>query len=180
LLDSKGDDLEAKRVWARQMRLVFSNYVPKIKDDPPIYGEPMIKPDGSLNKPYFEPTLEDIKKVALEIEGKRKNKTTERARLVAGIAKHGCGKWHEIQVEFLPEIEKSADIQMLAKRLLGAQSLKRYNGWKGALADIESEYEKNKAIGLKFNQWKGNQLVYDTAGLVARELGLLADDLNDD
>jgi len=121
-----------------------------------------------------------LKKVALEIEDKRKNKSTERARLIAGIAKHGCGKWHEIQVEFLPEIDKSADIQMLAKRLLGAQSLRRYNGWKGILADIENEYEKNKAVGLKFGQWKGNQLVYDSAGLVAKELGLQADDVKED
>jgi len=40
---------------------------------------------------------------------------------------------------------------------MGRQSLVQYINakWKGTLADIEREYERNKAIALKYNCWKG-------------------------
>jgi hypothetical protein len=48
--------------------------------------------------------------------------------------------------------------------------LQLYRGWKGNDADIKREYQRNKAIGLKYDTWKQGVLVYDDEGKVEKEL----------
>src|SRR4051794_26707219 len=55
---------------------------------------------------------------------------------------------------------------------MGRQSLVQYieECWKGNAADVTKEYEKNKALGIKFDCWKGGVLVNDTEGRVLQAL----------
>lgn len=50
--------------------------------------------------------------------------------------------------------------------MMGRQSLVDYNNWKGDEKMIKFEYQRNKAIGLHLNHWKGGVLVNDDEGKV--------------
>jgi len=58
-------------------------------------------------------------------------------------------------------------------RLVGRQNLQRYKGWKGDEAAIQKEYEKNYALGMKYNAWKSGVLVADDEGHVENALNQL-------
>lgn len=67
-------------------------------------------------------------------------------------------------------IETPQELRLKTIRLIGRQNLQLYKNWKGSEEDIKREYERNKAIGLKFGCWKNNCLVYDDDGKVLNEL----------
>lgn len=61
-------------------------------------------------------------------------------------------------------------IKAKANRMMGRQSLADYVNWKGDEKMIEFEYQRNKAIGLHLNHWKGGVLVNDDEGKVKHML----------
>ena len=61
-----------------------------------------------------------------------------------------------------------AELRVKCSQLIGRQNLTAYRGWKGDLAAITVEYEKNKAIGLELNAWKGYLVADDDGRVLAR------------
>lgn len=53
--------------------------------------------------------------------------------------------------------QEPTELRIKTARLMGRQSLVQYIDakWKGSPKDVEREYERNKAIALKYNCWKG-------------------------
>merc|ERR1711879_571623 len=95
----------------------------------------------------------------------------EKDLLLQAIEKHGIGSWALVKSEFLPQWE-ATELRIKTARVMGRQSLVQYIDvkWKGTPADVEREYQRNKAIALKYNCWKGGVLVNDDEGLVAKVL----------
>ncbi|KAJ3226581.1 hypothetical protein HK099_004608 [Clydaea vesicula] len=122
--------------------------------------------DGSLNQDYFRPKKNSIMKQEGE---QRKWLDSHRLLLIKGIEKWGIGHFREISDEFLPDWQPN-DLRIKAMRLIGRQNLQLYKDWKGNEDDLKREYEKNKGIGLKYNSWRGNCLVYDDDGKVLEEI----------
>ena len=97
--------------------------------------------DGSLNQRFFKP-----KKVVYATE-KAKWNDQDWDNLYRGIEKHGIDptSWRKIIDEFCPGREVLF-IRIEASRAR-SQGLNRYHGWIGCKADVQAEYERNKAIG---------------------------------
>jgi hypothetical protein len=59
-----------------------------------------------------------------------------------------CPAWTE---------QEATELRIKTARVMGRQSLVQYIDvkWKGTPADVEREYQRNKAIALKYNCWKG-------------------------
>ena len=110
--------------------------------------------DGSLNQQFFKP-----KKVVYATE-KAKWNDQDWDNLYRGIEKHGIDptSWRKIIDEFCPGREVLF-IRIKASRAIGSQGMNRYHGWIGSKADVQAEYERNKAIGLATGCWKGGILV---------------------
>ncbi|KAG0171644.1 hypothetical protein DFQ30_000674 [Apophysomyces sp. BC1015] len=137
----EGDKLLAKQEWVKQFRLKFC-----IRPDFEITKN-MIHEDGTLNQDYFRPPK------GVKREEARKWTDVERALLIQGIEKYGIGHFGEVSKELLPK-----------------WNLQLYRDWKGNAEDISREYDRNKAIGMKYGTWKQGVLVYDDNGLVEKEL----------
>eukprot|EP00842_Homolaphlyctis_polyrhiza_P000706 jgi/Hompol1/1636/HPOL_005679-RA len=120
----------------------------------------MIHPDGSLNQEQG---------ATLQTESARVWKDTERALLIKGISMFGIGHFREISENLLPDWSPN-DLRIKTIRLIGRQNLQLYRDWKGGEAEILAEYERNKAIGLRFGCWKGSVLVYDDQGEVLKAI----------
>ncbi|KAJ1975635.1 hypothetical protein H4R35_003063, partial [Dimargaris xerosporica] len=93
----------------------------------------------------------------------------ERDLLVQGIEQYGIGHFREISEALLPAWSPN-DLRIKAIRLMGRQNLQLYRNWQGNANAIKQEYERNKAIGLRLNAWKGGCLVYDDDGLVLKAI----------
>ena len=115
--------------------------------------------DGSLNQQFFKP-----KKVVYAAE-KAKWNDDDKENLYKGIEKYGIdpSSWKKIIEEFCPGRDVLF-IRIKASRLIGSQGLNRYHGWIGTKAEVEAEYERNKAIGLATGCWKGGILVENDHG----------------
>jgi hypothetical protein len=106
----------------------------------------------------------------------------EKDLLLQAIQKVGIGSWALIKSEFLPQWvrfpfpiprvhalysassfpshhQEATELRIKTARAMGRQSLVQYIDvkWKGSPADVEREYQRNKAIALKYNCWKGTQ-----------------------
>ncbi|KAK9729083.1 hypothetical protein K7432_000526 [Basidiobolus ranarum] len=152
-------ELLERQEWIKNMRLKFC-VRPEFEVTKNIIHE-----DGMLNQEYFLPP----KGVKLEAEPERKWTEAERALLIQGIQQYGIGHFREISEALLPQWSGN-DLRVKSMRLVGRQNLQLYKDWKGSPEDIEREYERNKAIGLKYNTWKNSTLVYDDAGLVLKAI----------
>ena len=108
---------------------------------------------------------------------KKKWGDAERDALLAGIEKHGIGKWREIinDSEHLTRYDETT-VRVKASKLMGTQSLARHVGWKGDLAAVEREYAKHKRIGEETGCWKSGYLVENEEGAVAKALGAWKED----
>ncbi|ORY01319.1 hypothetical protein K493DRAFT_323487 [Basidiobolus meristosporus CBS 931.73] len=152
-------ELLERQEWIKNMRLQFC-VRPEFEVTKNIIHE-----DGMLNQEYFLPP----KGAKLEAEPERKWTETERNLLIQGIQQYGIGHFREISEALLPQWSGN-DLRVKSMRLMGRQNLQLYKDWKGSIEDIEREYERNKAIGLKYNTWKNSTLVYDDAGLVLKAI----------
>jgi hypothetical protein len=156
------DTVQQKQEWIKQMRLMFC-----IRKQFPETNQ-IIHPDGSLNQEYFQPP----KGVIVQEPPTRVWDQNCRSLLIKGISNHGIGQFRKISEEFLPDWT-AQELRLKTIRLIGRQNLQLYKNWKGMFclmlgneADIIREFEFNKEIGLEFQSWKGNVLVYDDEGLV--------------
>eukprot|EP01094_Clydonella_sp_ATCC50884_P027702 TRINITY_DN8072_c0_g1_i3.p1 TRINITY_DN8072_c0_g1~~TRINITY_DN8072_c0_g1_i3.p1 ORF type:complete len:390 (+),score=33.56 TRINITY_DN8072_c0_g1_i3:43-1212(+) len=134
---TEASEEEERLQWVRRMRKEFT---------PP----EMLRADLSLNMSFFRPPP-DVKAKQWGPE--------EKAILIRGIAMYGVGAWAQIAELFPGRDWNDTDLHSKAARLLGRQSLKVYKGWRGTPADIEREYQKNKAIGQALGSWKGGLLI---------------------
>ncbi|KAI8099352.1 uncharacterized protein BX664DRAFT_254275 [Halteromyces radiatus] len=146
-----------KHDWINQLRLKFC-----IRPEFEVTKN-IIHPDGRLNQDYFRPPKN------YKAEAARKWTDVEKELLIQGIAKHGIGNFGLISKESMPKWSTN-DLRVKCIRLIGRQNLQLYRGWKGNAEDIAREYERNKAIGLKFGTWKQGVLVYDDEGNVEKEI----------
>ena len=135
-------------------RIAWANSIRKIVTRPDAINE-----DGSLNQQFFKP-----KKVVYAAE-KAKWNDDDKENLYKGIEKFGIdpSSWKKIIEEFCPGRDVLF-IRIKASRLIGSQGLNRYHGWIGTKAEVETEYERNKAIGLATGCWKGGILVENDHG----------------
>ena len=135
-------------------RIAWANSIRKIVTRPDAINE-----DGSLNQQFFKP-----KKVVYAAE-KAKWNDDDKENLYKGIEKYGIdpSSWKKIIEEFCPGRDVLF-IRIKASRLIGSQGLNRYHGWIGTKAEVEAEYERNKAIGLATGCWKGGILVENDHG----------------
>ena len=78
--------------------------------------------------------------------------------LKCGIERFGVGHWSDIRRNLLPAWDE-LELKLKACRLLGAQNLKKYNGWKGGEELIKTELEKNRKIGLSTERWVHGLLI---------------------
>ncbi|KAF7725059.1 hypothetical protein EC973_000466 [Apophysomyces ossiformis] len=156
-LNATEEKIRAKQEWVKQLRLKFC-----IRPDFEITKN-MIHEDGTLNQDYFRPPK------GAKREEARKWTEMEKALLIQGIEKYGIGHFGEISKELLPKWSTN-DLRIKCIRLIGRQNLQLYRDWKGNAQDIAREYERNKAVGLKYGTWKQGVLVYDDNGLVEKEL----------
>ncbi|PVU90409.1 hypothetical protein BB559_002389 [Furculomyces boomerangus] len=101
----------------------------------------------------------------MEEEQERKWGEDEKMKLIKGLELYGIGHFREISENLLPNWSGN-DLRVKCMRLIGRQNLQLYKEWKGTADDITHEYERNKAIGMKLDTWKGGVLVYDDDGLV--------------
>ncbi|SAM05880.1 hypothetical protein [Absidia glauca] len=149
--------LKERQEWINHMRRKFC-----IQPDFEITKN-MIHPDGTLNQDYFRPPK------GTKAAKAKKWTDAHKELLIKGIEKHGIGNFGMISKESLPDWTTN-DLRVKCIRLIGRQNLQLYRGWKGNDADIKREYQRNKAIGLKYDTWKQGVLVYDDEGKVEKEL----------
>ena len=120
------------------------------------------------NQEFFKP-----KRIIIQLNDPNKKKwgDAERAALLAGIEKHGIGKWREIIGDSgdLTRYDETT-VRVKASKLMGTQSLARHVGWKGDQAAVEQEYAKHKRIGEATGCWKSGYLVENEEGAVAKAL----------
>jgi len=120
------------------------------------------------NQEFFKP-----KRIIIQLNDPNKKKwgDAERAALLAGIEKHGIGKWREIIGDSgdLTRYDETT-VRVKASKLMGTQSLARHVGWKGDQAAVEREYAKHKRIGEATGCWKSGYLVENEEGAVAKAL----------
>ncbi|KAJ2612789.1 hypothetical protein H4S08_002540 [Coemansia sp. RSA 1365] len=146
-----------KQEWIRTMRQQFSR-----RPEFPETHE-MIDDEGALNQEYFQPPKDAHPSV------ERKWGDEEKRKLLEGIEKYGIGHFREISESLLPKWSPN-DLRMKSIRVVGRQNLQLYKGWRGNIAAVQREYERNKEIGLRFGTWKGGALVYDDDGHVLKAI----------
>lgn len=149
-------DAELARVtWGNDMRRRFS-------------PSGVCNEDGSLRQEFFKP-----KRIIIQLNDPQKKKWGEEERdaLLAGIEKHGIGKWREIinDSEHLHRYDETT-VRVKASKLMGTQSLARHVGWKGDKAAVEREFNKHKTIGEQTGCWKSGYVVENEDGDVAKAL----------
>jgi hypothetical protein len=154
-------NLQEKQAWIIQMRLSFC-----VRQEFPETKQ-IIHSDGSLNQEYFQPP----KGMVLQEPQSRSWTDQNRLLLIQGIEEHGIGQFRKISQQYLPDWvsllnQTPNELRLKTIRLIGRQNLQLYKGWKGNEMEIKQEFEYNKQIGLEFNSWKSNVLVYDDDGLV--------------
>jgi len=69
-----------------------------------------------------------------------------------GLETFGVGRWREISAQLLPSWDEG-QVRVRAAKLLGSQSLKRYEGWSGDRQAVQAEFMKNRAIGEATSCW---------------------------
>ena len=122
-----------------------------------------------------------------EFQEAKKWSSIERERLLTGIERYGIGAWSTIRMRLLPDWVRAChgacdgwrssrqslrgltrsrwlrqtenELRVKTARLLGRQSLKAYKHWRGNALDVQSEYQRNKEIGLAMGLWKGGLLI---------------------
>jgi hypothetical protein len=139
----------ARQLWVKDLRRAFSP------------GE-MLNDDASLNQAYFRP-------VGAMVFTEKSWSSKERDLLIQGIGEFGVGYFADISRRYLSDWSPQ-DLRSKCQRLLGRQNLQEYKGWRGNAAEVESEYNRNRAVGELFNTWKSNTLVLDDDGKVAAYL----------
>ena len=72
-------------------------------------------------------------------------------------------------------LQSGNELRVKCMRIIGRQNLSLYKDWKGDEKALEREFEYNKEIGLRYNHWKNNTLVYDDAGEVLKLIQLKND-----
>ncbi|KAJ1981908.1 hypothetical protein H4R34_001910 [Dimargaris verticillata] len=149
-----------KKEWINQMRLKFCRR-PEFE-----ITQNIIHDDGTLNQDYFRPPKDALRPSQ---EQARKWTDQERDLLVQGVEQYGIGHFREISEALLPAWSPN-DLRVKSIRLMGRQNLQLYRNWRGNAEAIKREYERNKAIGLRLNAWKGGCLVYDDDGLVLKAI----------
>lgn len=123
----------------------------------------MLNKDGTLNKDYFKPNF---------LTSKTEKKWTEKEKeaLYTGISLYGIGNWKQIQTNCDLEEWLGSELSTKTRKIIGRQSLRLYNNWKGSKEDCEKEFKKNKEIGEKLGCWRGGVLVNDNNGEVEKEI----------
>ena len=124
-----------------------------------------VGPGGELVQAFFRP-----KKVLVQVEGAgRRWGEEERARLAAGLERHGVGAWAAIRADGLGEWGEQ-DLRVKTCRALGVQNLQRLQGWRGSAQEQAAVQGQHKALGERLGCWKNGTLVENFSGDVAKAL----------
>ena len=124
-----------------------------------------VGPGGELVQAFFRP-----KKVLVQVEGAgRRWGEEERARLAAGLERHGVGAWAAIRADGLGEWG-GQDLRVKTCRALGVQNLQRLQGWRGSAQEQAAVQGQHKALGEGLGCWKNGTLVENFSGDVATAL----------
>ncbi|KAF8061984.1 hypothetical protein HT031_004244 [Scenedesmus sp. PABB004] len=148
-----GEVAEDRVERARRLRRLFS---------PPA----MLSPDGGIDQEFFRPR-------AVVTLAERKWGEPERAALLAGLERHGVGRWRDIGEALLPGWDDQA-IRIKAAKALGCQNLSRYHGRRLTAAEVDAELEANRALGAATGCWKHGMLVDDDRGTLRQHFAAAA------